>query len=434
MKARLHMVSLGCAKNQVDTETMLGSLYAAGIALCMRPDDADILLVNTCAFIKPARDEAARVIASLVRTKRRGQRLVVCGCLAELAPDRRGTSSDGVDAWVSIQGERRIIDVIARWFPHIRASRAPVRRLRLSPTHSAYLRVADGCHHSCSFCTIPAIRGPYRSVPPRTLLAEARRMAADDVVELNLVAQDTSSYGRDLKPPATLVRLLKDLCAVSGIEWIRLQYLYPASVATDLLDVMAGESKVCKYIDIPLQHSADRMLRLMRRPGRAFTDALLARIRHRVPNAVIRTTFIVGHPGEREDDFEDLRAFVERENFNHVGVFEYSDEHETTSHDAPDHVPARVKRIRRAALMRLQQRIALAHNRAAVGTIEPVIIDSIAPNGCAHGRRRGDAPDVDDTVCVKPDPACMPGAIVPVRFVRAQPYDLHAVCTTGEAA
>jgi len=427
MSPRLHVVSLGCAKNQVDTEIMLGSLSAAGCTCDAGPADADVLLVNTCAFIKPARDEAVAVIRPLARAKRPGQKLIVCGCLAQIHRAQFEEALPGVDAWIPIRDEKRIVDIVGRWFP-VAPGAGPARRVRLAPRHSAYLRIADGCSHRCAFCTIPAIRGRYRSVAQADLLREASCLADEGVVELNLIAQDSGAYGRDLAPRSTLAALLRKLCAVPGIEWIRVQYLHPATVTADLLAVMASEPKICPYIDLPLQHCADRILRSMHRPGRAFTSTVLDRIRARLPHVSLRTTFITGYPGETEAEFAQLVRFVTRSRFQHVGVFPFVREKGTEAYQAPGQVPARTKRARRNVLMRLQQRISLELNRELVGETIPVLIDSVAADGPARGRRRGDAPGVDNTVHVAPARVCRPGAIVPVLVERALPYDLFGSC------
>jgi ribosomal protein S12 methylthiotransferase len=293
----------------------------------------------------------------------------------------------------------------------------------MTPRHSAYLRIADGCDHHCAFCTIPAIRGRFASVPFQTLLDDARRMVAEGVREVNLIAQDTSGYGRDLRPRRSLAELLAALCALRGLAWIRVQYLYPASVTDELLAVIAREPAICPYIDMPLQHINDELLRRMRRPGRAFTERVLASIHARLPGATLRTTFIVGYPGETAAAFRELCVFVQTAAFQHVGVFSYSAEPGTPAGAAPDTLGARVKQRRRATILRLQQRIAYRHNCAHIGTVVPVIIDRSAPGGML-GRRRADAPDVDTCVHVR-GARRLCGQIVPVRITRAEPYDLY---------
>lgn len=423
MSARVHLVSLGCAKNQVDTEAILGRLLPGGCVLCATAHAADVLLVNTCAFIRAAEDESWRHIRALARAKRAGQKLIVCGCL----PARHQAAAArvrGVDAWLGVRAADGVAACVQQWFP-LTHSAAPADGvpIRMTPRHSAYLRIADGCDHHCAFCTIPSIRGRYASVPLQTLVEDARRMLAEGVRELNLIAQDTSGYGRDLRPRRSLAELLTALCALPGLAWLRVQYLYPASVTDELLAVMAREPAICHYIDMPLQHINDGLLRHMRRPGRAMTERVLAAIRARLPGVALRTTFIVGYPGETPAVFRELCDFVQTGMFQHVGVFPYSAEPGTPAGAMPDTVSPREKQRRRAVILHLQQRIAFQHNCAQIGTVMPVIIERSAPGGM-HGRRRADAPDVDNCVHVR-GARQLGGQIVPVRITRAEPYDLH---------
>ncbi len=421
--ARVHLISLGCAKNQVDTEAILGRLLPGGCVLCATARAADVLLVNTCAFIRAAEDESWRHIRALARGKRAGQKLIVCGCL----PARHGEAAArvrGVDAWLGVRDADGVAACVHQWFS-LAPLAAPTDHLpiRLTPRHSAYLRIADGCDHHCAFCTIPSIRGRYTSVPFQTLVDDARRMLTEGVRELNLIAQDTSAYGRDLRPRRSLAELLTALCALPGLAWMRVQYMHPASVTDELLTVMAREPAICHYIDMPLQHINDALLRRMRRPGRAVTERVLAAIRARLPDVALRTTFIVGYPGETRAAFRELREFVQTAAFQHVGVFPYSAEQGTPAGALLDTCSARAKQRRRATILRLQQRIAHQHNCAQIGTVVPVIIERRAPGGM-HGRRRADAPDVDNCVQVR-GARRMLGQIVPVRITRAEPYDLH---------
>jgi len=428
----LHVVSLGCAKNQVDTETMLGRLAGHGWRLVPHAREADVLLVNTCAFIAAAVREAQGVIAALARRKQPHQKLVVCGCLVNRFPDGAAAFGGAVDAWLSIADEARIATLLGAWFPDGTCEPAP--RVRTTPRHYAYLRIADGCNHRCSFCTIPAIRGPYRSVPPARVLELARRLVDDGAIELNVIAQDTGSYGRDLRPRASLPALVERLCALPGLRWVRLQYLHPASLSDELLALFGTLSGLCPYLDMPLQHINDRILRSMRRPGAAWTRALLDRVRERAPQLALRTTFITGYPGESADAFNELLEFTRVQAFHHLGVFAYSREEGTPACAMPGHVTRATAMRRRARLLRAQQEIALQLNERAINTIEPVLIDTREPGGRARGRRRIDAPDVDATVHIAPHPACVPGAIVPVRITHAAPYDLYGTCALPEPA
>ncbi|MCX7847415.1 MAG: 30S ribosomal protein S12 methylthiotransferase RimO [bacterium] len=429
----LYVVSLGCAKNRVDTELMLGALARCGWRLSPQPRWADVLLVNTCAFIHPAVREAERVIARLARAKRPAQKLVVCGCLVNRFPHGARHFNGAVDVWLHIADEARIADVLHTWFPTDAASAAPTR-VRTTPRHYAYLRIADGCSHACSFCTIPHIRGPFRSVPLTQVMDEARRLVDDGVIELNVIAQDTGAYGRDTRPRTSLPALLERLCVLPGLRWVRLQYLHPVSVSDSLLAQFTSLPALCPYLDIPLQHIHDSVLRRMRRPAAAWTRALLERVRNRAPHVAIRTTFITGFPGESPSAFRELLTFVNEQRFHHLGVFAYSREEGTPAAQFPDQVSRSTALRRRARLLRAQQAIALAHNQALIGTTLDVVIDSRLPDGTARGRRRIDAPDVDATVHLSAHPACVPGAIVPVRITDAAPYDLYGVCTLPQPA
>lgn len=428
----LHVVSLGCVKNQVDTEAMLDRLAGRGWQLVPRARDADVVLINTCAFIRAAVREAHGVIAGLARRKRPRQKLVVCGCLVNRYPVGATAFNGAVDAWVSIADERRIATLLGRWFPN--GSRQDAPRVRTTPRHFAYLRIADGCSHRCSFCTIPSIRGPYRSVPPARVLEVARRLIDDGAVELNVIAQDTGAYGRDLRPRAALPALLERLCALPGVRWVRLQYLHPVSLSDDLLALFETLPALCPYLDMPLQHINDRILRDMRRPGGAWTRALLERVREHAPRVALRTTFITGYPGESAQEFNELLDFVRAQRFHHLGVFAYSREDGTAAAALPAQVSRATALRRRARLMQAQQAVALHYNEQAIGGIEPVLIDVRDARGQARGRRRIDAPDVDACVHIAPHPACVPGAIVPVRITRAAPYDLYGECTLPRSA
>lgn len=426
----LYLVNLGCAKNQVDLECMLGRLIPGGCTVAGSPRDADVLLVNTCAFIKPATDESSAVIRELSAAKRPGQKLVVTGCLPQRHGAGLGAAFPAVDRWVPLADEARIAEVVAEWFPL--AKGAGGARIRISPPHYAYLRIADGCDHRCAFCTIPGIRGAYRSVPFDAVVDEAKRLADEGVIELNLIAQDTGAYGRDLARAALLPRLVRTLAALDGIEWVRLQYLYPASVTDELLDTIAGNAHVCKYLDIPLQHVSDPVLKSMRRPGAAATRALLDRIRARVPGAAIRTTFIVGYPAEDARAFDELRDFAAAFKFDRLGVFEYSAEPGTRAHALGDPVAKAEKARRRRVILEQQQRLSLELNKRFVGRTVMTIVDVAGKNGAATGRTQFDAPEADNCVRMSRCRDVKAGSIVPVTITRALPYDLVGAVAPGK--
>ncbi len=425
----LYLVSLGCSKNQVDSEAMLGQLLPRGFRLCAQPEEADILIVNTCGFIEAAREESLSVVRELSQNKHKGQKLIVCGCLTHVADDRMRSSILDVDQWLSIRDEQNIFEILTAWFDSD-STAAPLPRIRISPPHYAYMRVADGCDHRCSFCAIPGIRGQYVSRPVDSILDETVRLAEEGVVELNIIAQDTSGYGKDLFPQKTLSELLRRICRIDGIQWIRLQYLYPATLTDELLAVMAAEEKICSYIDLPLQHISNPILRHMKRPGEKSTRRLLETIRRYLPDCALRTAMITGYPLETETAFRELYDFIAEEYFDHLGVFEYSHEAGTAAFELTDCIPVEEKRRRRDELMRLQQGISLRKNLKQVGETVLVLIDQTAGKK-AVGRRRADAPEVDDSVHVRNAGSLPPGSIVPVRITRAEPYDLYGTVETG---
>jgi len=281
----LFVISLGCAKNQIDTENMLGNLLPAGFSLVDNPNLADLLLVNTCAFIEPAREEAVNSILELINLKNDKQKLVVAGCLPQRYKEELKNEIPEVDLWLDIFSEQKIIEKITPWFGSKISQNFIKTVARLTPPHYAYLRVADGCNHKCSFCAIPSIRGKYKSVSPNLIIDNAKKMAEQNVKEINLIAQDTSSYGKDIN--ASLVELLNSLTEINGIEWIRLQYLYPASVTDELTDFIASQPKICPYFDMPIQHISDKILKSMKRPGKKFSLNILNKIKSKIPDAAI---------------------------------------------------------------------------------------------------------------------------------------------------
>ena len=295
---KIYVVSLGCAKNQVDTERMLGALLSDGSEICAAPEEADLMLVNTCAFIAEARDEASAVIIELVSKKRSDQKLIVTGCFVNYYGEAilKGRQME-VDAWLPVANEAVITEVVNKLFKTKKSVDIPYGpRIRITPPHYGFLRIADGCDHKCAFCSIPRLRGPMAEEPVEALVEEAKEMAAEGVVELNVIAQDTSAYKK-------LPKLLEKLCAIDDLYWIRLQYLYPATMSDELIDVIAGEEKICKYIDLPLQHVNEDVLKAMRRPTHAFTEKLLDKILDKIPDVTLRTTFITGFPGETKEAF-----------------------------------------------------------------------------------------------------------------------------------
>ena len=414
---RIYVVSLGCAKNQVDTERMLGALLMEGSEICGEPEEADLLLVNTCAFIQEARDEASAVIIELVSQKRKDQKLIVTGCLvnyygSSVLKERQME----VDAWLPVADEAAITATVRKLFKTEFPDIPYGPRVRITPPHYGFLRIADGCDHKCAFCSIPRLRGPMAEEPLEKLVSEAREMAAEGVVELNVIAQDTSAYKK-------LPELLRRLCEIDDLYWIRLQYLYPATISDELIDVIAGEDKICKYIDLPLQHVNEDVLKAMRRPTHAFTEKLLDKIITKIPDVTLRTTFITGFPGETKEAFEELEAFVRKGLFHHLGVFAYSQEELTPAFPLGDDIPQEVKEGRADILMRAQKEISLKKNRAYIGKTIPVIIDRKEKDR-GFGRRMADAPDVDNEVTVRNAKKIPVGSIIPVKITGAASYDV----------
>ena len=434
---RVHLLTLGCPKNQVDSEVMLGVLARRGHDLVLDPEAADVLVVNTCSFIAPAKEESIDAVLDMARVKsaREGRRLIVTGCLAQRYADELRDALPEVDVFVGTGDLLRIAEaveappadgpVIYRGARHVLPARELATRVRTGAWWTAYVKVSEGCDHACSFCIIPRIRGRHESRPLGDLLAEAEALAGDGALELNLVAQDLTAYGRDLRDGTSLAVLLRALAVrVPGVRWLRLLYAYPASVTDELLEVMASEPAVCKYLDIPLQHISDRLLRAMRRErSGAALRRLLARVRAAVPGVALRTSFIVGFPGETEDDVRALVDFVTDAKFAHVGVFLYSHEENTTAAGLLDDVPAAEKAARRARVMAAQAAVVARCAPAALGRVETVLIERVQGRGTLLGRTSQQAPGIDGAVRCRGVAAA--GDLVPVRITGADRYDLH---------
>jgi ribosomal protein S12 methylthiotransferase len=436
-------VSLGCPKNLVDSERMLGKLAQDGYTLTPDADGADVVVVNTCGFIEPARQESLAVIREMLDLKRQGRvgAVVVAGCLAERKQDDLLKEVPEVDHVVGVFGREEITQVLDRTLAGRNRDEqrslfrpAPVRaqedtaRLRITPRHYAYLKISEGCDRLCTFCAIPGMRGKHVTKPIEEVLREARELAADGVRELILVAQDTTYYGLDLYGRVRLAELLRELERVDGIEWLRILYAYPIHFTDELIDTLAGSKKIVPYLDLPLQHINDRVLRRMqRRVNRAATEELLARLRGAVPELTLRTTFIVGFPGETEAEFEELRDFVRETRFERVGVFPYSYEPGTPATRLEGHLPEEVKSRRRDLIMEVQQEVAFAWSRAQVGREREVIVDGPDPEVPGHylARSHADAPDIDCCVRLK-GKGLHAGDLVRARVTGADGYDLAA--------
>ena len=447
---KVGFVSLGCPKNLVDGEVMLGLAREAGHEITPDIDAAEVLVVNTCAFIDIAKEESVNTILEMAQRKRDGgvKRLVVTGCLAERYRDELKKEIPEIDAVLGTGDVPDIVGAVSgaavpmtfyrgaskTEAPHVPPTYlydASTPRMLTTPKHYAYVKVAEGCDYTCAFCIIPTLRGSYRSRDEDSIVREAEQLAAQGVRELLLISQDTSFFGNDRGQRGALARLLRRLNDVAGLTWIRLLYLYPTTIGDDVLEAMAECEKVCKYIDLPLQHASADVLRRMRRPGnREAYDKLLARIRSKVPGVTLRTTLIVGFPGETEQDFAQLCDFVRDTGFDHVGVFTYSHEEGTRAFALDDDVPREVKEARRDALMQLQQEIVAARQRSRVGQEIRVMVDGPAPESplVATGRLEGQAPDIDALVYLSDCDvsALAPGDVVIARVTGANGYDLVA--------
>ena len=425
MRRKLRVVTLGCSKNTVDTEHLLAQLPADAFELVDGDAPVDCLLLNTCGFIGDAKEESVNAILEAVEAKRRGEAgtVVVFGCLSQRYPDELRAEIPEVDAWF---GARDLAPLLR----HLGVEPGPLVTRRLTEAKGyAYLKISEGCDRRCSYCAIPLIRGAHRSVPMEDLVAEAESLVAAGVRELILIAQDTTYYGLDLYGRRMLGELIGRLSAIPGLAWIRIHYSYPADFPEDVLEVMARNPKVCKYLDIPLQHISDPVLDRMRRHvDGAWTRALIARLRREVPGVALRTTMIVGHPGETQEAFEELLDFVREARFERLGAFMYSEEEGTwgAEHFADD-VPPQVKQERLDALMDLQREISLAYNRSRVGTEVTVMVDGFLPEGGAVARSEFESPEVDGEILVRAlAPSVRVGDMVRVRIVAAEEYDLVA--------
>lgn len=440
-ETRVAFVSLGCAKNLVDSEKMLGQLAEAGCALTGDESAADVIVINTCGFLAAAREEADEVIAEAVARKSSGQvkRVVVAGCLVQRDKEAILQRHAGVDGLVGANNRddivRAVLDgggvhddspslYLSDYHPFVQLDTA---RLRLTPEHYAYLRISEGCDQKCTFCTIPSIRGRMHCKPPAVVLEEARELIADGAKELHLIGQDTTSYGLGDDPFDTgLGGLLRQLNTLEGAHWIRLMYVYPSVMTDDIIDAVTLCERVCKYIDIPLQHINDRVLKAMyRRTTRKQTEELLAKLRDRIPGVAIRTTMIAGFPGETDAEFEELRQFVEDFGFDALGVFPYSLEPETPAGRMKNQIPDSVKEERVEQLMLTQQEAAFALADARKGKVFDVLVDSVDGQGGALARHEGQAPSVDAYTIVNHTHA-NPGEFIKVRCVGRSDYDLVA--------
>lgn len=439
-KIKLFCVSLGCDKNLVDTEKMLGLLNSEGYAFTDDEGEADAILINTCCFIGDAKEESVNTILEMARLKEEGRcrALVVAGCLAQRYKEEILEEIPEVDGILGTTSCDEIVNVLNGILGREKA--APVscfhdlaepptggeNRVVTTGGYYAHLKIAEGCDKRCTYCIIPYLRGSFRSVPMEQLVQEAGQLAEQGVKELILVAQETTLYGKDLYGGKTLPKLLHELAKVPGIQWIRLQYCYPEEITDELIEAIRTEEKVCHYLDIPIQHASDRILRRMgRRTNQAQLLEMIAKLRREIPDIALRTTLISGFPGETQEDHEELMTFVDEMEFERLGVFAYSAEEDTPAYSFPDQVPQEVKEERRDEIMQLQQEIAFEKSEDMVGRVLTVLIEGKVVDEPAYvGRTYMDAPGVDGLIFVNADVELMSGDFVRVRVTGSAEYDL----------
>ncbi|GFO59854.1 ribosomal protein S12 methylthiotransferase RimO [Geomonas silvestris] len=435
---KVSLVSLGCPKNLVDAEVMLGYLAQAGFEVTTDEMQADIIIVNTCSFIKEAKQESIDTILDLADRKHDGNcnLLIVTGCLPQRYQEELARELPEVDIFVGTGDYPRIVEIVAEkrgsteqlcytGDPNF-VYNDELPRMQSSPHYTAYLKIAEGCSNRCSYCVIPSLRGDHRSRPLQSLLQEAAGLVAGGVKELNLIAQDITAYGKDLVDKPTLEQLVQELAKMEGLKWIRLLYAYPDGVTDSLIQLMKNEPKVCKYLDLPIQHISDPILKRMgRRSGEAQIRELITKLRTEIPDIAIRTSLIVGFPGETNEDFKTLLQYVEETRFDRLGVFCYSREEGTPAAEMPDQVSERVKRERHKKLMRTQARVSFKHNRTLVDSEEEVLVEGYSEETelLLRGRSSRQAPDVDGQVYITAGNANV-GDIVRLKITDSSDYDL----------
>ncbi|WP_461150408.1 30S ribosomal protein S12 methylthiotransferase RimO [Spirosoma pulveris] len=422
---KINIVTLGCSKNLVDSEVLFTQLKGNGMNVTheSKKDDANIVVINTCGFIDNAKEESINTILRYVDAKEAGivDKVYVTGCLSHRYKDELEVEMPTVDAWFGTNELPRMLKTLRADYKHELVG----ERLLTTPAHFAYLKIAEGCDRPCSFCAIPLMRGGHVSRPVEELLTEARSLARRGTKELILIAQDLTYYGLDLYKKRNLADLIDQLADVEGIDWIRLQYAYPSGFPMDILDVMSRRPNVCNYLDMPLQTGSTELLKLMRRGiTREKTESLIETIREKVPDITLRTTLIVGHPGETEAMFQETYDFVERMRFDRLGVFTYSHEDDTHSFTMPDDIPADIKQERADELMDLQQGISQELNQQKVGKTYKVLFDR-KEGGYFIGRTEADSPEVDNEVLVPATQYVRLGDFANVRIDRAEEFDLY---------
>ena len=440
---KIGVVSLGCPKNLVDSETMLGLIHEENYEITNDPSEAEIIIVNTCGFIESAKEESINTILQMAEYKKSGscKYIIVTGCLSQRYAEELFSELPEADAIAGVEVYDEIGSIIKRVmngerFIMLERSKPDViytsketflPRILTTPSYTAYLKIAEGCDNCCSYCAIPKIRGPYRSKPMEQVLKEAKALAANGVKELIVVAQDTTRYGEDLPGGKLLLAdLLKELNKIESLKWIRVMYCYPNNFTDELIETFASLDKVCKYVDLPLQHASNRLLASMNRyDTREEVEMLLAKLRKRIPGIVIRTTFIVGFPGETDADFEELKEFVEQQRFENAGVFAYSQEEGTVAGAMPNQIPDEIKQERYHELMALQAQISEEIHKNTEGQTLEVLVEGIEEDGSGlhYGRSYREAPDIDGLVFIENPGDIKPGCFVKVNILQGFTYE-----------
>ena len=431
---KIALLNHGCAKNLVDSELMLGLLAQKGHQVTLDEKDADIVVVNTCSFIHDAEKESVQAILQLVND---GKKVIVTGCLPQKYKGELKKAIPEISGMIGTSDIKEIVEVVEhvagdkKYVEHV--SEKPeyiypenIERQQITVGASSYIKIADGCNYHCGYCIIPQLRGEYHSRTVENIIGEAKELVAKGVTEIDLIAQDTTSYGIDLYGKQALPQLLEELNKIEGLGWIRIMYAYPTQVTDELIDAIARLDKVAKYIDLPLQHCNAEILKAMRRPVMDY-EVLIKKIREKIPNVAIRTAFIVGYPGETDEQFSELYEFVKRVRFDKMGVFEYSREKNTVSYSMDDQVPAKIKKQRHKKLMTLQQKISREINESYVGKVLPCIVEGYTDDGVVLMRSQHDAPEIHGMVYASFDKTVVPGDIENVLIERADEYDLFGI-------
>lgn len=428
---KIALISHGCAKNLVDSELMLGTLTQNGYEITLNEDESDIVIINTCSFIHDAEKESVDSILEMINE---GKKVIIAGCLAQKHGDELKKAIPEISGMIGATDFGKIVEVIKsiengeEYVQEVNETPEynypeSVTRQQITVGSSSYIKIADGCNYRCGYCIIPYLRGDYRSRKMENIIDEAKSLVKKGVTEIILIAQDTTGYGIDIYKKPMLPELLRELNKIEGLGWIRIMYAYPTQMKDELLDAIAECDKVVKYIDIPLQHSHPEMLKRMNRPAFDYRE-MIENIRKRIPNVAIRTAFIVGYPGETEEEFEHLYEFIKDMKFNKLGVFEYSREKGTPSYNMKPQISKKVMKERRNKLMELQQGISKSINESFIGKTMPCIIESFTDEGYVVARTQNDAPEVDGVVYIKTDEPLVPGDIENVKIVDCDEYDL----------